>query len=69
MLTKIKDLDNDSAIRKMFYEDESGLMQLGYNVDNVILDEITELGQHIIIFDSAAFGRTLVIDGMVNRQL
>ena len=69
MLTKIKDLDNDSAIRKMFYEDESGLMQLGYNVDNVILDEITELGQHITIFDSAAFGRTLVIDGMVQNSV
>lgn len=69
MLTTIRDSDNNLNIRKMFYENESNVMQLGYDVKDVIINTVTDDGQHIIIFDSVAFGRTLVIDGMVQNSV
>lgn len=69
MLTKFRDTDNNLKIRHMFYEDESKVMQLGYDVSEVIYKGMTKMKQEVIIFDSVAFGRTLVIDGMVQNSV
>lgn len=69
MLTRLRDTDNNLKIRHMFYEDESRIMQLGYDVSKVVYMGMTKMGQEIIIFDSVAFGRTLVIDGMVQNSV
>lgn len=51
-----------------FYEDESNVMKLGYRMRSVLCRCTTSCGQRVLIFDSAAFGKTLVIDGMVQSS-
>lgn len=68
MITRINDTDNNSVIRHMFYENESNVMQLGYDM-HVVHKVKTKLGQEVVIFDSVAFGRTLSIDGMVQNSV
>lgn len=69
MFIKFNDTDNNLRIRNMFLEDESGVMKLGYDVDNLVFSTTTKSGQCIEIFDSKAWGRTLVIDGMVQNSV
>lgn len=55
--------------RRMFFEDESNVMMLGYDIDRVLYEGETVNEQKILIFESKAFGRTLAIDGMVQNSV
>jgi spermidine synthase len=60
----LKEIDNELY----FFEDELGIMKLGYKVREILYQGVTEHNQEVLIFDSEAWGKTLVIDGLVQSS-